>query len=380
MAIKKASLFMLTTPLLLGAANASGNMGGSPDWWQVDDASEGTEACVQVSYGPMGSFDPVTTQSGMRGSFSVAKKATQMYLADSMLQTEEDQEILSVCNANITDVMRTVVVTEACEQNGSEENKYVVESSFTVPCSEEDMAILPDGTELTRRILTNGSKNMSMKGMAQGPQIDRVEGVMELEEDDGEETSDLLDDGSMETSRKLLHGDNGEEKKRQKGKKNGEKKRNATKKDGEKKRNGKNNGQEGSSRKLLHNKNGEKKGQGDKNGEGDGEKKQYGKNGEKGGDGEQQGEKKQYGKNGEKKGDGDKNCDDDGEKKRNGKNNGQESSSRKLLHNKNGEKKGQGDKNGEGEGERKQYGKNGEKRGDGEQQGEKKQYGKNQKQ
>eukprot|EP00889_Picochlorum_renovo_P008770 jgi/Picre1/35800/NNA_003260.t1 len=280
MAIKKASLFMLTTPLLLGAANASGNMGGSPDWWQVDDASEGTEACVQVSYGPMGSFDPVTTQSGMRGSFSVAKKATQMYLADSMLQTEEDQEILSVCNANITDVMRTVVVTEACEQNGSEENKYVVESSFTVPCSEEDMAILPDGTELTRRILTNGSKNMSMKGMAQGPQIDRVEGVMELEEDDGKEEA--------------------------KRKENGEKKRNATKKDGEKKRNATNNGQEGSSRKLLHNKNGEKKGQGDKNGEGDGEKKQYGKNGEKGGDGEQQGEKKQYGKNGEKKGDGDK--------------------------------------------------------------------------
>jgi hypothetical protein len=123
----------------------------------------------------------------MHDSFSVAKKGTQVYLSDSMLQTEEDQQILSVCNADITDVLRTVAVIEACEQDaGSGENKYVVESSFTVPCSETATASLPDGTELTRMILTNGSKNISMNGMAQGPQIDRVEGVMAGEEDDGE--------------------------------------------------------------------------------------------------------------------------------------------------------------------------------------------------
>ena len=164
-----------------GGLALSAHTAAAQQWWQVPSMPGGNGLCSDpASLGPnaptAGGYAPVTTRPGKLHSLSVAKRGTALYLSDSSLQTSEDQEIISVCQPDSSDVLRTVVVTGACQQVVAGTN-YMVESTMTIPCSEEDIATLPDGTDLTRTILTNAYKPLPVNGKPQSPQVEDVQGV-----------------------------------------------------------------------------------------------------------------------------------------------------------------------------------------------------------
>ena len=163
-----------------GGLALSAHTAAAQQWWQVPSMPGGNGLCSDpASMGPnapTGAYAPVTSRPGKFHSLSVAKRGTALYLSDSSLQTSEDQEIISVCQPDSRDVLSTVVVTGACEQVVAGTN-YMVESTMTIPCSEEDMALLPDGTDLTRTILTNAYKPLPVDGKPQSPQVEDVQGV-----------------------------------------------------------------------------------------------------------------------------------------------------------------------------------------------------------
>ena len=177
---------LLTTSLVCGSAVAAN--APAPEWWQIEDmvGNAANETCGELLNGQGGSYAPVTSMPGMDAAHAVAIAGTNMYLSDSSLQTAEDQNIFSTCQLNASDVLNSVVVTGACEQvvGGT---AYVVESSFTVPCSDQDLASLGYETDLNRTIVTTGYVPLPVSGVQQDAQVETVEGMSEDDEDDDDE-------------------------------------------------------------------------------------------------------------------------------------------------------------------------------------------------
>jgi hypothetical protein len=170
--------------LLMTAAGGlalSAHTAAAQQWWQVPSMPGGNGLCSDpASLGPnaptAGGYAPVTTKPGKFHSLSVAKRGTALYLSNSSLQIPEDVEIISLCQPDSDDILKTVIVTGACQQVVDGIN-YMVESTMTIPCSEEDIATLPDGTDLTRSILSRAYKPLPVNGQSQSPQIVDVQGV-----------------------------------------------------------------------------------------------------------------------------------------------------------------------------------------------------------
>jgi hypothetical protein len=194
---------LLTTSLMCGSAVAA--TAPAPEWWQIEDLVGNTtnETCAELLNGQGGSYAPVTSMPGMDAAHAVAIAGTNMYLSDASLQTTEDQNIFSACQFNASDILNSVVVTGACEQavGGT---AYVVESSFTVPCSDQDLLSLGYEIDLNRTIVTSGYVPLPVGGVQQEAQVETVEGMSEdyeeeeEEDDDEEENDNAYDDETAE--------------------------------------------------------------------------------------------------------------------------------------------------------------------------------------
>lgn len=166
--------------LVAGGLLLSVQSAAAQQWWQVQDMPGGNGLCSDpASMGPnapAGAYAPVNSRAGKYHSLSVAKRGTLLYLEEPTMQTQEDARIISTCEPDSRDVLKTVVVTAACQQVVAGIN-YQVESTMTIPCSEEDVAKLPVGTNLTRKILTNAYKPLPVDGKPQSPEVEDVQGV-----------------------------------------------------------------------------------------------------------------------------------------------------------------------------------------------------------
>lgn len=173
---------LLFSKLVAGGLLLSAHSAAAQQWWQVQDMPGGNGLCSDpASMGPnapVGAYSPVTSRPGKYHSLSIAKRGTLLYLEEPTMQTPEDEEIISTCQPNSSDVLKTVAVTGACQQVVAGIN-YMVESTMTIPCSKEDIAKLPDGTDLTRTLLTNAYKPLPVDGKPQSPEVEDVQGVTE---------------------------------------------------------------------------------------------------------------------------------------------------------------------------------------------------------
>lgn len=166
--------------LVAGGLLLSAQSAVAQQWWQVQNMPGGNGLCADpASMGPnapVGGYVPVNSRAGKYHSLSVAKRGTSLYLDEPTMQTPEDANIISTCQPDSRDVLKTVVVTAACQQVVAGMN-YKVESTMTIPCSDEDVAKLPAGTDLTRTIWTNAYKPLPVDGKSQSPEVEDVQGV-----------------------------------------------------------------------------------------------------------------------------------------------------------------------------------------------------------
>jgi hypothetical protein len=102
----------------------------------------------------VGGYTPVDKPSNDETVVEEAKKSVAEYLANTELQSEEDTFIFSVCQPTAEDLENSVKVVAACSQVVAGTN-YLIEYTIDVPCSESDAESIPQGTSLTRKLLTN---------------------------------------------------------------------------------------------------------------------------------------------------------------------------------------------------------------------------------
>jgi hypothetical protein len=102
----------------------------------------------------VGGYTPVDKPSNDETVVEEAKKSVAEYLANTDLQSEEDTFIFSVCQPTAEDLENSVKVVAACSQVVAGTN-YLIEYTIDVPCSESDAESIPQGTSLTRKLLTN---------------------------------------------------------------------------------------------------------------------------------------------------------------------------------------------------------------------------------
>lgn len=102
----------------------------------------------------VGGYTPVEEASNDETVVEQAKNAAAEYLANTDLQSEEDIFIFSVCQPTAKDLEDSVQVLAACSQVVAGTN-YLIEYTIDVPCSKADAEAIPQGTSLTRKLLTN---------------------------------------------------------------------------------------------------------------------------------------------------------------------------------------------------------------------------------
>jgi len=172
----------MMTPLdlskvLVGGLLLSARSAAAQQWWQVENMAGGNGLCADpASLGPnvaVGAYVPVKEGKDKALSYAIAKRGATMYLEDVSLQSAAIEEILAACNAKDKDILKSLVVTGACQQVVSGTN-YKVVSTMDVPCSDENRAALPEDADLTIRIQTAAYVPLPQKGKAKAPQIKNV--------------------------------------------------------------------------------------------------------------------------------------------------------------------------------------------------------------